>query len=272
VLVRRERPAVAAAILALLPAAGSAQLCHAAPEPDGLSPGVELSLSGEAASYRNSRWHGHWWGGAVEAAWATRWFQVSARMPWYDLDRNRLVFRGPGDLTLGTRVPLWRTAGGGLALGAELSASLPTGDEALELGMGHAMIMPGVFGVLDRGDFAASALVGWGRALGSASGHVHGAAVPKPLVGPMNMEELEVSLAGTWRFLPAFSVRASVAGAEPVGRAGLRRAAAGAGIWWAAAGFSVGLEGQLPLAGDPYRARGIATVGYRLSTGSSPSP
>jgi hypothetical protein len=233
---------------------------------------VELSLSGEAASYRNRRWEGHWWGGAVEAAWTTHWLQVSARMPWYSLDRNGLVLRGPGDLTLGARVPLWRSTGGALALGAELSASLPTGDETLDLGMGHAMIMPGLFALFGRGALAASALVGWGRALGPASGHVHGAAVPKPLVSPMNMEELEVSLAGTWRFLPGFSVRGSVAGAEPVGQAGLRRAAAGAGLWWGAAGFTAGIEGQVPLTGDPYRARGIVTVAYRLSTGSSPSP
>jgi len=270
VLDRRRRAAVAALALSLTPAGGSAQLCHAPPEPEGLSPGVEVSLSGEAASYRNRRWEGSWLGAAAEAAWTNRRVRLSARLPWYSLDRNGLAFRGPGDLALGVRAPLWRADGGGLALGLDLSASLPTGDDTLDLGMGHAMLMPGAFAMLDRGAFAASALVGYGRGVGVPGGHVHGGAVPKPLVNPMNMEELELALAGTWRLLPGFGLRASVAGAEPVGRAGLRRAAAGAGLWWGAGGLAVGVEGQLPLTGDPYRARGVATVSYRLAAGSSP--
>lgn len=133
-------------------------------------------------------------------------------------------------------------------IGAAMSATLPTGDVRDELGMGHPMVMPGVWArwADDRSSLLASLV--YGSMLG---GHHHG--MVEPITSPMNAEEMAAALRAA-RSVGATELAATLSGAAPIGP-GLARGAVGAGARWWLAGNELGVEVSVPFGGTPIRAR-----------------
>jgi hypothetical protein len=132
--------------------------------------------------------------------------------------------RGLGDLHVAVQRAV--TAVGATNLGISLAATLPTGDVADELGMGHPMAMPAVWGKWAGERSSLLASVVYGTMLGGH--HHHGS--PAPVPSPMNAEEIAAALRAG-RTFGRTELSTSVSGAMPIGE-GAARAAVGAGARW----------------------------------------
>lgn len=128
--------------------------------------------------------------------------------------------------------PLTRTVIVHLSIGVLLTAcdagvvagvSVPTGDSRHGMGMGHVMVMPGLFASWSAGRLRVAASSGYSRALGAEGHHDH---APWPLVSPMLVSEV------SWN-----------AGAE------VRMTA-----------VSVGARASGGLVGDPFTLRGVVST------------
>lgn len=230
--------------------------------------GVSLGVSGETATYRNARFEGEYQGLAAFAAWEHEGVRVRGALPSYRLVRNGAEAFGLGDLFLDVRASFVPAAGDGLRGGAGLAASLPTGSAKQDLGMGHAMLMPALWVIWTSHEAFLTGQIGYGRALsGGGGGHHHATSGTGPIVSPMNSSEVEFALGGGTHLARGLRVRAAVYGAVPVASldGGAARAAASLGMdvtvgdW-----FDVGLEGHLPLVGDPFLAKIVVPIGVRF--------
>lgn len=85
--------------------------------------------------------------------------------------------------------------------------------------MGHVMLMPEFWWLLDRGQVQLNGTAGFGRALASTAGTHHGGG-PAPIVNPMNRAEVEVSLGSQIRVHRLLWLKLGAYGAMPVGKAG----------------------------------------------------
>lgn len=177
--------------------------------------------------------------------------------PLYRLTRNGQRSLGMGDLLLALTATLWRAEHANTSAGLVIAASLPTGSKEHGLGMGHAMLMPGVWGVWIANRLTLQGQLSYGRAL--ASGSAHHAGGPAPLVNPMNASEIEGALTAAWELSNRVELRARMAGAAPLADPqGEFRAIAGLGAAWRMGDVTLGFEGQFPLTGSPFTARALA--------------
>lgn len=249
-----------AALLLLGAGPAAAEHCHPPAPVEGGALGFRVAVSAEAATYQNARYEGEYQGASLSLGWEHRWAGLRASLPAYRIVRNGLEDRGLGDLLVDARIPFARSARDELRGGAGLAATLPTGDAAKDLGMGHAMLMPGLW-ISWRGDRAfLQASLAYGRAL-AAGGHAHHGGGPAPIVSPMNASEIEGAAAAGVRLHEHLRVRGGLHGAIPVAdEAGAARAVAVAGGDIVYGAFLLGVEGHVPMVGDPFLAKVVISV------------
>jgi hypothetical protein len=238
-----------------------AQSCHM-PEL-GARAADRLRVAGRAlfATYRAPQAAGEYQGYFLSAAYAHPWFFVELQLPYYRLVRDGSVELGVGDVAGAVRATVWRPLPD-LGLGLELAASAPSGEAGRGLGMGHVMLMPGVWLGWERAAVRVFAQLGYGRMLGDAAPtHHHHGGGPVPLVNPMNPSEVEHAFAVTFAFTEHLYAGGRLFGAVPVAnRSGVAREVAGLALGVRFAPLEVGAELQFPLVGTPFTARTALTV------------
>jgi hypothetical protein len=159
--------------------------------------------------------------------------------------------RGLGDAHIAMQRAV--VAIGATDVGVAMSATLPTGDVADGLGMGHPMVMPAAW---TRWAGTSSSVLGslvYGSMLG---GHHHG--TPAPIQSPMNAEEIAAALR-VGHTLGRTELSTAVSGALPIGEGVARAAIAGAARWLFGA-TEVGVELSAPFGGTPIQARGVVEI------------
>jgi hypothetical protein len=273
-----------------------AQSCHAPTlrEADGASFRTELSAF--VAGFDQDGVRGTYQGGSALLGFVHPSIALDVALPYYRLTRDGAAGHGLGDVLAGVHVPVHRREVDGverLAFGPELIATLPSGDSAAGLGMGHVMLMPGAF---VRGRWSRLTLLlqlAYGVALDGGGHHheaagvdpdvhahhtpeEHAAAIaqagslvagahaqgPAPIVNPMNRSELEHALSASFRVLEQLALTARVAGAVPIADdQGEVRETVAFGARATLGAFDVGLEQELPLVGDPFRHRTVLRAG-----------
>lgn len=257
---RRALTPVLAALPLLGAAPAAAEHCHPPAPVERGALGFRVAAGAEAATYRNARYEGEYQGVSLGLGWEHRWVGLRAALPAYRIVRNGLADRGLGDLLVDARIPFARSARGGLSGGAGLAATLPTGDAAKDLGMGHVMLMPGLW-LSWRGELAFLQVnLAYGRALAPA-GQAHHGGGPAPIVNPMNASEIEGAASAGVRLHEHLRVRGGLQGAIPVAdEAGAPRGIAVAGGDIIFGAFHFGVEGHVPMVGDPFLARAVISV------------
>ncbi|HEU0035818.1 MAG TPA: hypothetical protein VFQ53_34635 [Kofleriaceae bacterium] len=162
---------------------------------------------------------------------------------------------GLGDLQVGLQRAIVAITAS-TQLGATVSATLPTGDRTLALGMGHPMVMPSLYAHWTDSRSSVLASVGYGRMLASGAHHHFG-----PLVSPMNPEEVSAAVRGARRLGTRTELAAAVSGALPLTDDGDARAAIAASARWQLGDATeLGVELSAPFAGSPIDARGAVDV------------
>lgn len=219
--------------------------------------GLRLALSLVAASYRTARYEGTYQGLLLALSYRHRRFGLSAALPGYHLVRNGATGYGIGDVRAAVDVSILRR--GGVTAGIYLGASLPSGSAAADLGMGHVMLMPSLFVTLRHGALGATLAAGYGAALGEGGAHHHGGGAA-PLVDPMNAREWEAMLQGSYDAATWLRLSGGLRGALPAPLPGEARLVASIGARVLLAGFEVAAEGEVPLWGTPFEARGTLGV------------
>jgi hypothetical protein len=257
-----------ATLAAARPASG--QLCHAPALPPG------------AADHADHAGHGHHGDGprldveaavAVDAQRLTGGADVQGVTPSVHAARGRLGLRvtvptyridrdadgavaGLGDVALQGTADL--LAGAGWRAGVALGAGLPTGSRDDGLGMGHLMVMPGVWAAAQPGQwrFTGSLSLGASVQPGDGDGHDHHHGHTVSVVNPMNRREVGASLRAGRAPVRHLELYGLAVGAAPIGD-GVTRAAVGAGARWQVGAWSVGAEADAGVIGRPFIARGV---------------
>jgi hypothetical protein len=239
-----------------------AQSCHVPPTVRDQATSVRVLASAFAASYGTGAYVGEYQGGALFGSYALWRLQLSASLPYYRIVRNGLSERGLGDVFTSLRATLLERELSPIdhvQLGLDLAQTLPSGDRIKGLGMGHVMLMPGLFARLMHGRTTLELGLAYGRALASGSAHDHG---PWPLVNPMNLGELEHSVSALYRVTDWLIGSARLHGAVPIAdKHGAAREIIGLGALAQIGPAELSLEQELPLAGNPIRSRTTVRVG-----------
>jgi len=236
-----------------LPVVARAEHHHDAPHGHGASVGSSFAAGVElvAARFATMTFIGDYQGVLPSVQWSRGRFGATANVGMYRLLENGRRLHGLGDLAVSGQAVLLGRGGG--HLGVAVPVSLPTGDHATGLGMGHVMVLPTVWAIWSTPRLVLGASAGYGRALDGDTHHDHGA---WPLVEPMNMQEV------TWgvnadvplgRVIRA-GVRAS--GGVAIGT-GQDRVAGGLRAAWVEGRVETAAELQAGIAGDPFIIRGL---------------
>jgi hypothetical protein len=256
----------------VLPRQALAQSCHLAPtamRTDGVPAGsaFRASIGSVFASYRNAFGEGEYQGLNAAFAYQHPWVFAAVSVPGYRLVRNQEARTELGDVALDVRGTAYRDPESGFALGLGLAATLPTANEKFGFGMGHVMLMPGLWLSLARELFIVRLEASYGRALGAHHGaHAHGGHMHGPLAGsivqPMNASEVEHALSLTLLLHEHARVLGRLFGAVPVAdTAGQTREIVALGVQGILGIWDLSLEAQLPLVGSPFIARTVLSVG-----------
>jgi hypothetical protein len=250
-----------------------AQLCH--PSSPSLRGDGErsfrASLGSVFASYDNHLGEGDYQGLHAAFAYQHPWFFLAAQLPGYRLVRNGEERWGIGDVSLDARVSVYRGAENGLSTGVGMATTFPSGDGDFGFGMGHVMLMPGLWLQFASERLSLFAELSYGRALGehegmtvsehAGHGHMQSMAMGS-IVQPMNRSELEHAVSLGVLLHRHFRAIGRVFGALPVadstGEAREVVALAAQGILGA---WDLTLEGQLPVVGSPFKGRALVTLG-----------
>jgi hypothetical protein len=247
-----------------------AQTCHPPSLRDEpTDSGFHVGFVSVAATFSDTE-HGDYQGIIPTVGWHYEWLTAEVALPWYRLERNGDEDIGLGDLAADVRVAIYRAPSRVIAFGPELAASFPTGDADKELGMGHVMLMPGVWGRFELARLSIIGQLAWGRALagtdGHAAHHMHGGAAPhpSPRVNPMNMNELEHALGIRYAVHPNLALTARWLGAVPLEDNGFERQTIGPGLQLTADALDASIEVQVPVAGDPFDVRFMIALGAQL--------
>lgn len=262
---RRSLTALVLAASSLVPIAVYADHCEPAAPLQDAGTGQRLGVAVESASYRTSRYEGVYEGLATTWSWNWNWLGVRAQLPAYRLNRNGRVVTGLGDVFLEGRAEFWVSDEERWRAGLMSALTLPSGDASADLGMGHAMAFGGIWTSYSRDDFSTQLQLSYAGALAAGGAHAYHAGGASPLVAPMNSSEVNASLSASYDVVEPLRLRASTYAALPVGvDDGKARAIAGLGIDFVTDWFDSSIEGQLPLVGDPFTAKLIASWGVRF--------
>jgi hypothetical protein len=261
-------------VLALLGSAriARAQPCHAVSYAHSDKLRFRAGVSAVAASYKDQKSMREYQGVVLGVGMDQRWVSASVSLPGYRLTRDESSGFGLGDLAAAVHVAAYRDTNDQLRAGAALAAMAPTGDADRGFGMGHVMLMPGIFLSLQTDAVQLFVEAAYGRALGSpasshGTAHQHGASsqpMVVPVVNPMNRSELEHALLLEYRLTQVVALVGRLFGAVPVADVrGQVREVVGAGVRATFAPVSASLEVQVPIAGDPFRLRSVGTIDVR---------
>ncbi len=228
--------------------------------------GVRVAASFEAGLYDFGGVEGSYQGTALSAAYTRGPFRAELALPAYRLRRNDETLYGPGDLTGELRLRLLDVADGALRGGPGLTAIAPTGSASRDLGMGHVMLMPALWGLFEHSGAFVQVQIAYARALSEdESEHAHHAPRMRPIVRPMNASELVASVSGGYALHELLRVQAGIYTALPVHvRDGEDRTVASLGVDFIPSAFDASLEAQAPLAGDPFTFKVVAGAGVRF--------
>jgi hypothetical protein len=244
---------LAAAIALLSPRLINAQSCHAPSPQDPLEHGFRAAIAQETAHFRSSRYAGHYQGLMLRGSLTGRRFFAAAGLPIYRIVRNGLASRGFGDLSLHSRALLLSASGDTARGGLALSATFPTGDARHDLGMGHTMLMPGIWATASVDQFFAAAQITYANALASSDdAHHHGGA--GPLVAPMSPSEIDATLSASLPIYPGLPGLRFKAGADSAVLVVNDRSGARANAFvgfWIGGRVKTSVELHLPIAGEP---------------------
>jgi hypothetical protein len=214
-----------------------------------------MTLSVEGAQVEGGAYQGV----APSLSWHRGRFGGFVVAPLYRLERYAMdPVLGPGDVVVQGHA---RVVGGQRwQAGALAAIGLPTGDADDHLGMGHVMLMPGLWATATRG--RASLLVSTmvGRGVGGDEHAEHGSG---PVVSPMNRFELGGTVRASLAVAPSLAVHALGLVGVPLDD-GVTRAAVGAGAKWRRGDWSLGADAQLGVAGDPFTTRAVLAIAHTL--------
>ncbi len=251
--------------------AASAQSCHMAPPPmhtgdTAVDQAFRASLGSVFASYRNDFGEGEYQGLNAAFAYQHPWVFAGVSLPGYRLERNGEARTELGDVGLEVRGTAYRDAESGFALGLGLAATFPTGNEKFGFGMGHTMLMPGLWLSITRELFVLRLEAIYGRAVGghhdAHAGHAHHRMLAGSIVQPMNASELEHGISLALLLHPNMRATARLFGAVPVADTnGQAREIAAFGVQGILGCWDLGLEAQIPLVGSPFVARTLLALG-----------
>jgi hypothetical protein len=216
---------------------------------------VSAGVALVAASYDTMFYAGDYQGVVPNARWSTPRFAVIASGALHRLTKNGAEFFGLGDVGVHAQAVVARAET--LELGVLAGISLPTGDERHGMGMGHVMLMPGVFAgwTVDRVRLAGS--LGYSRALGGERDHDHGT---WPLVSPMLLAELSWNAGADVRVSHAVTAGARASGGLPAGEGGRARSIVAGRVGWRRGRVDSAFELQGGVVGDPFTIRGVVST------------
>jgi hypothetical protein len=144
-----------------------------------------------------------------------------------------------------------------------VAIGFPTGRSEDGFGMGHAMAMPGLWGMVRSGRSTTVVTAVVGKRIGDdghdahADHHAHH--MHELSVNPMNPFEIGGTLRTAVELARGVDVHAIGLVAQPIGD-GTFRAAAGGGVGLGDRKWTVSGEAQLGLAGDPFRLRSLLSI------------
>ena len=242
-------------------AAGVAEADHdmamsgAHDEASAFSVGVAV----QAAEFDNMSYVGSYQSITPSVGWMRGRFGASAMLGLYHLDENGLSTYGIGDVMLGGHaVVVERDAA---SAGVAMHVMLPTGSELENLGMGHVMVMPSLWGAWHAERVRVMASGGYARALTSiGAGHDHG---PRPLVDPMSLQEVTWSAGADVEVSHGLQLGGRALGGIPIGT-GHTRVIGGGRVGWGTPHMSTAFELQVGIAGDPFTVRGVVETALRF--------
>lgn len=252
-------------IVLLVQARGAAaQLCHLGPLGDegesshhdhGDAPHhVEVTLGAIAATHQAGSYQGvqpsvGWHHGRVGAYAALPAYRVAGDGVDTAAGLGDALVQGHAEVVRGAR---WRA-------GVVAAVGLPTGRAEDGLGMGHAMAMPGVWGVVRAGQTTTvlSAIVG--KSLGGGGDHAHH--MHGVSVNPMNAFELGATARTALAVTRAIDVHAIALVASPIGD-GVFRAAGGGGVSLLLRQWTLAGDAHVGLAGDPFGVRTTLSLAH----------
>ena len=238
-----------------------AQSCHAPSLRALEGPTFRATLGSVFATYENERYQGEYQGVHALLAFSHPRFFVDASLPYYRVVRNGLTEHGVGDVATDLRVTAFRWDDLGITLGPELALTLPTGDRARDLGMGHIMLMPGVFMMVSSERLTLIAQLSYGRAFADGHGHAEHAGA-RPIVNPMNRSELEHAFGLGVALNKLLRVTGRLLGAVPIADStGVAREVAAVGLQLVPGPVDVSMEQHVPLLGQPFILKTTLSLG-----------
>lgn len=257
----------AAAVLAAVPTPIAAQTCHT-PAVEAPAGPVSAAIVAETATFdRGGGDAGNYQGISARVNGRLGGLAGSLLVPMYRLDdRAGGTSFGLGDLLALGEARLYRASQGRLSGGALLGVTAPTGSRERRLGMGHVMVMPGVWTTLAGASFSSRLDLGYGRVLGSRhAGHHqggHARSGTSPVVSPMNQEEVTATLAVETPLRSWLTAGVSGSGAWPVRAPGTARGVASFILRLPEVPLAPWAAVQVPLAGDPFGIRFVAAMTF----------
>lgn len=228
--------------------------CHSCEMPEAAEPVTSTFRAGlglVAARYDTQIYGGDYQGVVPAASWMRGRLGASAAIGLYRLVENGARRYGVSDVVLSGQATLVEGPRG--AFGVALPLSLPTGNHATGFGMGHVMVMPGVWASGQFSGLQLGGSLGYSRALGGAEHHDHGS---WPLVDPMNQQELTWSASAYVPLGNVIRTGLRMSGGVPLGE-GRERVTGGVRAIWTEGRVETGFEIQAGFAGDPFILRGL---------------
>jgi hypothetical protein len=218
--------------------------------------GLAVGLRLEAATAAIERRPIDYQGTTLRVDLHLRRFHLRAQGSWYRLRDSIEHTNGPGDVMVAV---MWTAVQSErLHAGLALPVGLPTGDDEERLGMGHVMIMPGVFAALRATPtITISAGLAYNRALESGEGHDHGIG---PYVNPMTKEELGGAARISVRAAAMLQLVGETAIAAPLD--GDMRMIVGGGFALQHERMSLSALAQAGVLYEPFTARGVVDLAY----------
>jgi hypothetical protein len=264
-----------AALLCLaIPRAVRAQTCHApailpvTPAEDeaavtaplstvATGTGLAVDLTVEKATVDLDGARGGWDGAVLGVGWRSTRLGARVSVPFYRVDEGSSTAAGLGDLMVEAQLAV--RARPRLSAGVGLAVGLPTGDGTEGRGMGHLMVMPGLWASARRGAFDAILIGSFAHAIGADPHHVHHHG-PTVNVNPMSPVEVAAGARLGVRATTTLTPRIGGSVALPIAGDAAARASALAGVAWRRAAWQLATDLELPVAGDAFDARGTVQI------------
>ncbi|CAN5409337.1 hypothetical protein BH11MYX1_BH11MYX1_19020 [soil metagenome] len=218
------------------------------------APAFAGQVSLVAAAYATPSYVGDYQGVVPSLAWAHDRYLAGASLGLYRIMLNGLQQHGIGDLMVHAGATFVRQHD--VRAGVMMMVSAPTADSRFGLGMGHAMLMPSLFGAWTRDRLTVQADAGYSRALAKVeAGHDHGV---WPLVEPMNMSEITWGAGCELALGDGLRGGARLTGGVPLGPIrGHDRVIGALRVGWGRGRVDTAAEVQAGLVGDPFTVRGL---------------